>query len=139
MAVRVACVDDVIKMFLSELLIIAFAQGYPQKINGVLAQSLEIVCAKSGIEKHVVEEGVIAIEVLDMCCAAEHRHFFIDLCIDGRGHRIQRLNDLIVAERSCTALREHRSCQIGKTFFTRWVVCRASRKENTKRHKRGGS
>src|SRR6516164_5401673 len=139
MAIRLAGVDDVIKMFLSEFLIIAFTQRHPQKIDGVFAQSLEIVWPKSGIEKNVLEKGVIAIEVLDMRRAAEHRHFFIDLCIDGRCHRIQRLNNLIVAERSCTALRKHRSCQSSKTFFTPWVVCRAGREDNSKRYKRGGS
>src|SRR5213593_187999 len=121
MAVGMTSVDNVVQLFLTELLIIALTQRNFQKVDGVVSYAFEIFRAKARLEQYLFEQRIVAIEIFNMCRPGKYRHFFIDLYIYRRRHWIQRLNDLVIAHRARAAPRKHGRRKRGESLLA-WRI-----------------
>src|SRR5881296_2896861 len=107
-----------------------------RKLIASSRKRLKSSARKPGSSNISRSKSIVMIEVFNVCRAGKYRHLFVDLRIDRRCHRIESLNDLVIAHRACTALGKHRCCERGKSFFARWIECRTGHEQNAKSHQR---
>src|SRR6185369_3092349 len=107
MSVWMSGVNDVVEVFLTELLVIALSQRDLEEIERIVAQSREVLLPEPRVEDHVPQQAVVLVKILDVRGAGKDGHLLVDLPVHRRRYRVHRVNDLLICHRARATFGEH--------------------------------
>ena len=120
-----AFVEHQVQDLLAELLVHVVDQGLFEEVELVGLEAVEVVLAESGVEEHVLEDGVVLLQVVPVDRPGENGHLLVHAQRDGGGHRVELLGDLLDGHRSGPAAGQHVPGELAEPLLSGGVVGRA--------------
>ena len=137
-AVRVILVELDLERPLAQLFIVVAAQRFGDVVERLVAKPLEIFGREPRLGDHLGHERNVSLQVVAMDGAREDGHFFVAGPVDRGGHRVKRLEELVVGERFRAPFGDHRGRQGRQALLARRVALRAGAEHDPERDQRIG-